>query len=106
MPEKPRHLAAISRAWAHSQEEDHDGLQVYRPAEFDFPPARGRQGFTLGSEGRLVQTRPGPDDRPAATVGRWSYVGTRLVIEPAGGPARVYEVQSVGADLLLLRPGN
>ncbi len=33
--------------WMHSHEEDSGDVQVYRPADYDFPPARGRRGFEL-----------------------------------------------------------
>ena len=34
--------------WTHSREEDSEGIKVYRPNEYNFPPSRGREGFELG----------------------------------------------------------
>ena len=30
--------------WIHSHEEDAKGVMVYRPANYSFPPSRGRVG--------------------------------------------------------------
>jgi hypothetical protein len=39
---------ALFKEWLTSYEEDaKDGLLVYRPAGFAFPPSRGRTGFTI-----------------------------------------------------------
>lgn len=37
--------ACLQRRWLHSHEEDTADVRVYRPAEYPFPPARGRDGF-------------------------------------------------------------
>ena len=50
--------------WIHSHEEDTDTEMVFRPASFNFPPARGRKGFELSPDGTLIDYRIGPTDRP------------------------------------------
>ncbi len=35
----------LCQRWIHSHEEDTDTEMVYRPADFAFPPSRGRTGF-------------------------------------------------------------
>jgi hypothetical protein len=52
-------------SWTHSFEEDGDGLEVYRPtATYAFPPSRrGRHRLTFDG-GQVVESEPGPDDRP------------------------------------------
>ena len=32
-------LPDLAKRWAHSFEEDHDDVEVYRPFDYEFPPA-------------------------------------------------------------------
>jgi hypothetical protein len=61
----------LFRRWQHSFEEDHDGVQVYRPAEFNFPPARGRSGLEFQPDGAFIRYAIGRGDAPAPQPGRW-----------------------------------
>jgi hypothetical protein len=36
--------------WLHAHEEDTGTEKVYRPAGFDFPPARGRRGYAFNPD--------------------------------------------------------
>ncbi len=54
-----------------SHEEEGGPLRVYRPASHPFPPARGREGFTLHADGRFDYLAPGRGDRPVTTTGTW-----------------------------------
>ena len=83
--------------WVHSHEEDSGGERVYRPADYDFPPARGRRGFELRPGGELVLYGPGATDRPEAATGRWSVSGTprRARSNAAVRAARQLSVSSV-----------
>jgi hypothetical protein len=65
--------------WVHSHEEDRGDERVYRPADYDFPPARGRRGFELRPDGELLVYGPGATDRPEATTARWSASGSGRV---------------------------
>lgn len=92
----------LMRQWMHSREEDTGDERVYRPADYDFPPARGRRGFELRPDGELVVYGPGPADRPEATTGRWESSGAgRLRL---GGEE--FEIVSVEPDRLTLRPSG
>lgn len=104
MPEQSNATPDIGGSWTHSHEEDHDDVLVFRPASRDFPPARGRESFTLAPGGQLQQSGPGPDDRTVETLGTWSCEGNRLILEPYGAQPRHYLVEEVGEDHLLLRP--
>jgi hypothetical protein len=83
----------------HSHEEDEGDLRVYRPASYEFPPARGRRGLEFKPDGELVLYGPGPSDKPEATTERWS----------SAGPGRVrvgdreLEIVSVEPDRLTAR---
>ncbi|MGW1344154.1 hypothetical protein ACWCOV_24135 [Kribbella sp. NPDC002412] len=62
--------------WTHSFEEDHDGITVYRPDDFAFPPARGRRGVEFRPDGTLVEWVIGRGDAPEARPdGRWDASG-------------------------------
>jgi hypothetical protein len=86
--------------WVHSHEEDSGDERVYRPADYDFPPARGRRGFELKPGGELVLYGPGATDRPEATTARWSVSGSGRV--RLGGEE--FSIVSVSPDRLVLRP--
>ena len=64
--------AQLAGSWTHSHEEDHDGLELWRPADHPLPPARGRTTFTLLPDHRAVVGTPGPDDRGTTEGGTWS----------------------------------
>jgi hypothetical protein len=77
----------LFRRWVHVREEDEDDVRVYRPADSDIPPARGRRGIEFRHDGGLLVYGPGPDDRPTAAPGRREDV----------------EIVSVAPDRLRLR---
>jgi hypothetical protein len=92
----------LMRHWTHSREEDTDDMRVYRPDDWDFPPARGRRGFELRPGGELLVYGPGATDRPEATTGRWESSGE--------GRVRVgddeLEIVSLEPDRLTVRPSG
>ena len=75
----------LFKTWRHSREEDADGVTVYRPSDYPFPPSRGRDGLEVRSDGTYVSIDPGPDDRGRGTAGSWSIEGdsVRVVTSPA-----------------------
>jgi hypothetical protein len=91
----------LTGRWMHSHEEDTGDLRVYRPADWDFPPARGRRGFDLRPGGELVVYGPGATDRPEATIGRWESSAGRVNV---GGEE--LDVVSSEPDRLVLRPSD
>lgn len=67
--------STLFKKWIHSYEEDHDNLKIYRPADYEFPPARGRDGFELkegASEGVFIGYPIAPMDGNLKLVGQWS----------------------------------
>jgi hypothetical protein len=96
--------AALAKTWVHSHEEDKEGLQVFRPANYPFPPARGRDALHLEADGSLVKSIPGPDDRATTQpAGSWKVHGKKLILEQ-GGASKEYEIERADPDKLLLRP--
>jgi hypothetical protein len=95
----PAHLVG---SWSHSHEEDDDGVQIFRSAEYDFPPSRGRETFTLHPDGTAVTGLPGPDDRGISTDGTWQFEGDILHVRCPGWTA-AYEVLDAAPQRLKLR---
>ena len=91
--------------WLHSHEEDSDEVMVFRPADFEFPPSRGRSGFGLAPGGELVDVSIAAQDGTRESRGSWKLVGKRLELyAPAGAtPERAFEIERVEEDRLLLR---
>ena len=97
--------ALLSRRWLHSHEEDSGDSMVFRPAEFGFPPSRGRSGFELGADGQLIDVAIAPTDGPQEFRGSWKLEEGRLELFGPGAlaPERVFEVESVEEDRLVVR---
>ncbi len=94
---------AVTGRWTHVHEEDHDGLQVFRPAGTELPPARGRTSLLLQAGGDATAGYPGADDRGVTDAGSWSLDGDLLTITGAAGTS-TYQVVTAEPDLLELRP--
>lgn len=93
---------ALQASWVHSHEEDEGGRVVFRSAETELPPSRGRQAFTLKPGGEADTSGPGPDDRRRSASGRWTLQGKRLHID-APGFSGAFEVESVDGQRLVVR---
>jgi hypothetical protein len=94
----------LFRRWGHSFEEDHEGVLVYRPADFDFPRARGRDGIEFRADGSYVDWVVGPGDARQPRAGSWRLNDDgRLRLTTGAGEQRVVEVLRVAPDRLELR---
>jgi hypothetical protein len=91
-------------SWLHAREEDQADVTVYRPEGYPLPPARGRESITFEADGTVTLGRPGPDDRTVRSPGRWQLDGDRLNMYFAAGDDLSFDVVSMGADLLRVRP--
>ena len=94
----------VRQRWVHSHEEDTDKEMVFRLADFQFPPSRGRRSFELKPDGSLVEGGIGPTDRPVETQGIWELEDdTRLVLrlDPSETP-RLMQIASVDEDRLVI----
>jgi hypothetical protein len=94
---------ALTGSWLHSHEEDAEDRLVFRSADYDFPPARGRDGFELLPDGDLQRSGPGPDDRTQTFRGRWKLDEGELHLNTAGGRSERYAVESAEKGRLVLR---
>ena len=69
----------ILRRWTHSHEEDVGDILVYRPSDYPFPPARGREGLEFRENGELIHYQIGSTDRSLAVPGRWDVQETNVL---------------------------
>lgn len=69
----------IFRRWTHSREEDQGDILIYRPNDYSFPPARGREGLEFNENGEFLHFSIGSVDRSLAVPGRWSIQQTNVV---------------------------
>lgn len=99
--------AQLVGSWTHSHEEDRDGLELWRPADYPFPPARGRTTFTLLPDHGAVVGTPGLDDRGTTQAGTWSLEqrpdGDVLIVDLPQWRA-TYFVAAADPEHLELRP--
>src|SRR4051794_13969885 len=94
--------------WIHSREEDSDGIEVYRPEGFPFPPSFGRDGFEMHRDGRFVQDDIGPADGTVQVEGRWEQVAARRVAvsfdqQPTVRPGYTFDIVDVDRAGLRIR---
>jgi hypothetical protein len=91
----------LSRRWLHSFEEDHEGIQVYRPSGHPFPPARGRAGIEFRPDGTFLDLPVGRGDANEVRPCRWYREPRGPVHVHAGsGEPRIMEVLHLEPDRL------
>ena len=101
MPELDEQLF---QRWGHSFEEDLEGVLVYRPADYDFPRARGRDGIEFQADNSYIDWVIGPGDARAPRPGTWQVADDgRLHVTTAAGERRLVEVVRVAPDRLEVR---
>ncbi|MHA6249691.1 hypothetical protein ACXYMU_17240 [Pontibacter sp. CAU 1760] len=90
--------ALVNKTWLHSFEEDEGDTIVYRPNTYNFPPSRGRTGFTLESGGTIKRYEIAPMDGLEEQTGEWEQLDKDLVqvrMQPESYPPQSYEVQII-----------
>ena len=103
---KGGHPEELIGAWIHSHEDDTEEVKVYRPASYNFPPARGREGFEIKEGGECVYHGIAPADGSTNEPANWSWEdGNALVITPkADGAAEMrMEVVSASSEMLKVK---
>ena len=91
--------------WVHAQEEDTEDEMVFRPADTELPPARGRMGFELREDGSFAEAGLGARDVPEEASGSWTLEGDTITLSEGAtqGVPREMEVVSAGPDRLVVR---
>jgi hypothetical protein len=90
----------LFKHWQHSFEEDHGDIQVFRPAEYPFPPARGRAGIEFRPDGTSIRYAIGRGDAPTPQPGRWQ-MNEQNRLQMAGGNLEIVRVDD---SILEVRP--
>lgn len=63
----------VGVTWIRSFEDDKNGTQAYRPETYQFPPARGREGWRFEEDGTLTKQTIAPTDGYVAQRGKWTF---------------------------------
>jgi hypothetical protein len=92
----------LARRWVHAHEEDTGEEMVFRPAERELPPARGRLALELREDGELVETTPGPVDRPEEATGTWELADDDVLVLRGREGSRARKVLAAEPDRLVL----
>ena len=103
MNSKAIDVSHLAQAWVHSHEEDTATATVYRPAQFPFPPSRGRKGFYLQPGGILTARKPGPTDQTVTAAGTWKLAGEQLKLSPKGEGMQSLSIESLQPDKLVVK---
>ncbi|TQN41735.1 hypothetical protein FHU33_1113 [Blastococcus colisei] len=100
----PTPLPGLAKRWMHSFEEDHGDVAVYRPSDYAFPPARGRDGIEFSDDGSFTEWAVGRGDAREPVPGRWeTAAGDTVAVSTDRGGQQVLEVVHLGPDRLEVR---
>ncbi len=88
----------VSGRWVHAHEEDSDDEMVFRPADTDLPPSRGRRAFDLHPDGTFDESGLGATDVPDEAAGRWTLEGNTLTLSGGAAQGVPREMEVVTAD--------
>lgn len=97
--------ACLVGHWTHAHEEDTPATRLYRPADYPFPPSRGRTGFAFLADGALIAYDIAPADGVVAAHGRWSFVppnGIRMDLANVSSSSLTLDVVSCSDELLVI----
>jgi hypothetical protein len=92
--------------WIHSHEEDAQGVTVYRPRGYSFPPSRGRRGFDFREGGKLVYFGIARADGSEEFSGSWVIEDSnrvRINVHSDRIPSFVLDVVSCDGQALKVR---
>ena len=95
----------MSGRWAHAYEEDTEDEMVFRPADADLPPSRGRMAFELREDGTFAETGLGVTDVPEEATGSWTLEGDTITLSEGAtqGVPRELEVVEAEKERLVVR---
>lgn len=94
----------LFQRWYHSHEEDTADEEVFRPADFPFPPARAaRRSLEFQPDGTYVEYRAGPADRAEGTPGRWEAISADTLRVSEGQRPRTLKIEALDKTTLKFR---
>ena len=105
--EKKEILKTIQQNWMHSYEEDTETEMVYRPSDYNFPLSRGRTGFELKPNHKLVEINIAPTDGSEEETGSWELKDANeenltLQLNPKNSASRKLYIKSINEDSLVI----
>jgi hypothetical protein len=92
--------------WRHSHEEDTETESIYRPDSFDFPPSRGRTGYTFRADHSCTYIGIAARDGSAKQTCTWEVregASPEVVVTRPGRRQEVLRVVSVDRERLVVR---
>ena len=100
----------LERRWVHAHEEDSASEMIFRPADHELPPSRGRMAFELRADGSFVEAGLGAVDVPVVGSGTWELENDDWITLNGGGrggvPRRM-RISSAAPDRLAIeRPAT
>lgn len=98
-------LNLLCRHWVHAGEEDTPTEQVYRPAGFPLPPARGRSGLQFQQDGTFKRIGIGATDVSRVDEGAWQIAdpnANQVRVEVDGRP-QLLDLQDLQQDRLSIK---
>lgn len=96
----------VQRRWVHAHEEDREGEMVFRPAEYELPPSRGRAAFELHPDGSFSEAGIGAADVPEEGSGSWELQDDDRIVLSGGAPGgvpREMRIASAEPDRLVIK---
>lgn len=91
--------------WRHSHEDDTTTERVFRPDTFEFPPSRGRVGYSFRADGTCTYIGIAARDGAARETCSWTLrKGARpeVVVTMPGGREEVLPIVSVDRQRLVV----
>ena len=113
LPDNSKSAASITdrlpnelfQRWKHSFEDDAEEIIVYRPIDYNFPPARGRAGIEFLAYGGFIDWIVAPTDALQSVHGFWRIENERIYLSFENGISepQVIEIVEYSADILKIR---
>ncbi|MCO6476141.1 MAG: hypothetical protein J5I94_05930 [Phaeodactylibacter sp.] len=94
----------IFQHWVHAHEEDQAEYRAFRPAEYELPPSRGREGFEIRRDGSFMHYPIGAADAPGKVPARWKLRGkSTLLVTPDDSAHPPFELRILETEKGLLK---
>ncbi len=90
--------------WVHAHEEDHAEYRAFRPAGYELPPSRGREGFEIRRDGSFMHYPIGTADAPGKAPAKWKLKGrSTLLVTPDDPASPPFELRILETEKDLLK---